>query len=317
MEKKKISIVNPCYNEEGNVYAMYQAVKEVMVKLPQYDYEHLFIDNYSKDNTAKYLEDIASNDSRVKVILNQKNFGPARSGAYGLFQATGDVVIMIASDFQDPPELIPEFLEKIEKGYKIVLGQKHKTKTSKLVNAVRSIYYKIINLFSDNDEIEHITGFGAYTKEVIDWFKWIDDPEPFFRNTITDLGYKPYLLQYEQQRRRSGKTSYNFFKYLDAALISLIATSKAPLRISTYVGIFTGLISLLIALFYLIMKLIYWQNFDVGMAPLIIGLFFIGSVQLVCTGILGEYIGAILTRVKKRPLVIEEKRINFDEVNDK
>lgn len=296
---------------------MYLAVKDTMDALPQYEYEHIFVDNCSSDRTAEILRKIAAGDPRVKVILNLRNFGPDRSGANALFRASGDAVISLATDFQDPPELIPEFLKRWESGEKIILGQRTATQEHRgVIYLCRKIYYKLIKAFSDNEEIERVTGFGLFDREVIEWFRWENDPEPFLRNAIPELGYRPYLIPYTQQKRRAGKSSYTFFKYLDTALISMISTTKVPLRLSTYAGILTGLFSFVVALVYLIMKLLYWDSFDAGLAPLVVGLFFIGAVQLIGIGILGEYVGSILTYVKKRPLVVEKERINFDGCRD-
>lgn len=309
---KKISIVTPCFNEEGNVFNMYASIKKVFNNLPQYEYEHIFIDNYSQDNTAEILRNIASQDNKVKVILNVRNFGPGRSGGYALLQATGDAVIGLACDFQEPPELIPEFIKKWEDGYKVVFGQKNKSEESGLMFFVRKVYYKIIKLFSERDELENVTGFGLYDKSVIDMMRWINDPNPYFRGTIAELGYEVGLVQYVQPKRAAGKSSYNLFRYIDTAITGMINSSKAPLRIATYFGFLLSLVSFIISLIYLILKLIYWNSFTLGMAPLVVGLFFLGSIQLISIGIVGEYVGAILTRVTRRPLIVEKQRINFD-----
>lgn len=312
---KKISVVTPCFNEEGNVYAMYRTVREVFEKLPMYEYEHIFIDNKSKDNTARIMKDIAAKDARVKVIINVRNFGPGRSGGYAVLQAMGDAVIGIACDFQDPPELIPRFLELWEKGYKVVLGQKNKSDESKAMFSIRKTYYRIIQVFSEIKQLENVTGFGLYDKCVVDQFRWINDPDPYFRGTVAELGYEVGLVKYIQPRRRSGVSTYNVFRYLDTAINGLVSTSKAPLRTAIYLGFTMSILSFIIAIAYLIVKFIYWNSFSLGLAPILIGIFFFGSVQMALIGILGEYIGAILLRVTKRPLVVEE-RINFGIQND-
>lgn len=313
MAKKMVSILNACYNEAENIPVMYKTITGIMEQLPQYDYEFLVADNCSTDNSAALLEALAAKDRRVKVILNQRNFGADRSGANLFYHASGDVVVALASDFQDPPEMIPLFLEKWEEGHKVVWGQREKTKSGFFQEGVRKLYYKIIKSMSEVQEIERCTGFGCYDREVVDWFKWIDDPDPFMRNTVTSLGYQPYLIPYEQKKRRAGKSSYNFFRYLDTALISMLATTKVPLRMVTYLGMVAAGVSILVGLVYLVLKLIYWNQFNAGIAPLAVGLFFLGAVQLICVGVVGEYVGAILTRVRRRPLVVARKKINFEQ----
>lgn len=310
--KKKISIVTSCFNEEENVEAMHEAIRGIMDKLSQYDYEHIFADNCSTDHTAELLEKIVAEDNHVKVIFNLKNYGPDCSGANLIFRTTGDAVIGVACDFQDPPEMIPLFLEKWEEGNKVVWGQRENINTGGITGACRQVYYRLIKLLSESEEIEGCTGYGVMDREVIEYLRWMDDPEPFFRNAVTALGYKPHLILYEQQKRRAGKSSYNFFLYLDTALTSLVATTKIPLRIATYLGVLTAMGSILISLTYLVLKLTHWNTFSAGSAPLVIGLFFLGSVQLICIGIVGEYVGAVLKRVRRRPLVVERKTANFE-----
>lgn len=310
---KKISLFTPCYNEEDNVLSLYHEVAGVMATLPQYDYEYVFIDNCSTDRTAEILQELAASDKRVKVILNVKNFGPARSGFHGFMQTDGDASICLACDFQDPPEMIPEFIKKWEAGYKVVWGQKIGSNESRLMYAVRSLYYKIIKLFSDIPQYEQITGFGLYDREVMDLIRAAEDPSPNLRNMVAEFGYDVGLITFRQPLRRAGKSSYNFFRYFTIAMTSLVNTSKVPLRMATFLGFFLAVICFLIGMFYLVLKLTRWYSFDIGMAPLVIGLFFLGAVQLVCIGIIGEYIGEILTRVTKRPMVVEKRRINFEE----
>lgn len=310
--KKLISIVSGCYNEEENLPLYYEAICKIMDSLPQYDFECLLADNCSTDDSARVLEEIACRDRRFKVIFNLKNYGPDRSGANLFFRASGDAIINLASDLQDPPELIPVFLEKWEAGNKIVWGQREKAEGSQLMEWVRKLYYRIICNISENQEVERANGFGLYDREVVDWIKKVGDPVPFIRNLVTDFGYTPCLVPYERRARKKGKSSYNFFRYVNDALAGMVATSRVPLRLATYLGFFTAAISFVLALIYLIAKLTNWYGFDAGIAPLIIGLFFLGSVQLICLGIVGEYISDILTRVKHRPLVIERKTLNFE-----
>lgn len=309
---KHISVMTPCYNEEGNIRNIYNAVKEQFDKMPQYTYEHIFIDNYSTDNSRKILRELATEDSNVKVILNARNFGPNRSGSYGMLQGTGDALICIVCDLQDPPEMIPTFLQKWEEGYKVVLGQKTKSKENPLMFQVRKIYYKIMEKLSETEHLTNVTGYGLFDKEVLDMIKWMDDPDPYIRGLVTQLGYKWCLVEYTQQERTSGKSSYNFNRYFDFAITGLTHVSKKPLRIVTLVGLIMSAISFAIAIIYLVFKLVHWYEFDMGTAPILIGVFLLGSVQLACLGVIGEYIGAILTKVTKRPMVVEEERINFD-----
>lgn len=309
---KHISVMTPCYNEEGNIRNIYNAVKEQFDKMPQYTYEHIFIDNYSTDNSRKILRELATEDSNVKVILNARNFGPNRSGSYGMLQGTGDALICIVCDLQDPPEMIPTFLQKWEEGYKVVLGQKTKSKENPLMFQVRKLYYKIMEKLSETEHLTNVTGYGLFDKEVLDMIKWMDDPDPYIRGLVTQLGYKWCLVEYTQQERTSGKSSYNFNRYFDFAITGLTHVSKKPLRIVTLAGLIMSAISFAIAIIYLVFKLVHWYEFDMGTAPILIGVFLLGSVQLACLGVIGEYIGAILTKVTKRPMVVEEERINFD-----
>lgn len=308
---KHISVMTPCYNEEGNIMNIYQAVKAQFDKLPQYTYEHIFIDNCSTDRSREILRALAQQDKNVKVILNARNFGPNRSGTYGMFQGTGEALICIVCDLQDPPDMIPVFLEKWEEGYKVVMGQKTKSKENPLMFQVRKLYYKIMSALSETEHLENVTGYGLFDKEVLDMIQWMDDPDPYIRGLVTQLGYKYCLVEYTQQQRTSGKSSYNFNKYFDFAITGLTHVSKKPLRIATLLGFAMSGISLVLAVGYLIMKLVHWYDFDMGTAPILIGMFLLGSIQLAFIGVIGEYIGAILTKVTKRPMVVEEERINF------
>lgn len=310
---KKVSLFTPCYNEEGNLLEMYNRVTKVMEELPQYEYEYVFIDNCSTDNTQNILREIAAKDSRVKVIFNIKNFGPSRSGSYGFFQTTGDVSICFACDFQDPPELIPKFLELWEDGNKIVWGKKDGSDESKIMYAIRCLYYKIIKGIAENEQYENVTGFGLYDKEVVQLLKKFSGPTPNFRNMISEFGYPIAFIEYHQPKRKSGHSSYNLFKYFNVALNDMVNTSKVPLRLATILGMIIALASFIIAIFYLIMKLIYWDSYNIGIAPLVIGMFFIGAVQIMFIGIVGEYVGEILSRLSKKPMVIERERLNFKE----
>lgn len=310
MKKKLISIITPCFNEADNIEELYTRIQYVMSRL-KYNYEHIFIDNASTDGTAKKLRELASRDKHVKVILNTRNFGHVRSPVYAILQANGDAIIAMASDLQDPPERIPEFLEKWEKGYPVVIGVKEKTEASFLFHFLRTLYYRILRSLSDVNLIENFTGFGLYDHTVVNVIREIDDPYPYFRGLVADLGFDVAKIVFTQPRRKRGISKNNFYTLYDLAMLGLTNYTKIPLRLATMLGFLSALISFLIGLVYLIYKLIFWYQFSLGSAPLVIGLFFLGSVQLLFLGIVGEYIGAIYTQVIHRPLVIEKERINF------
>lgn len=311
MKRKLISVMTPCYNEEANVEELHHQIAAVFETLPQYDWEHIYIDNASRDGTPAKLRQLAAADPRVKVILNNRNFGHIRSPFYGLLQAGGDAVVGLASDLQDPPSLIPAFIRKWEEGYKVALGQKITSSESPLFFALRSAYYRLVRRLADIELIEHVTGFGIFDREVVEQFRKINDPYPYGRGLISDLGYAVARIQYHQPMRKSGITSNNFYTLYDLAMLGITNHSKVPLRIATLLGFAMSLGSLLVAIGYFIYKLIFWSRFPVGQAPEVIGLFLFSSVQLFFTGVLGEYIGAIHTQVQHRPLVIEKERINF------
>lgn len=311
---KKISVLIPCYNEEENVGPMCDTVVNIMrQQLPGYDYELLFIENCSQDRTRQKLRELCKDNPKVKAIFNAKNFGQFNSPYYGLLQTTGDCVIPMCCDFQEPPELIPEFVKEWENGYRIVIGRKTSSKENKVMYLLRSIYYKLIKKFSSVEQIEHFTGFGLYDRSFIEVLRDLKDPTPFFRGIVAELGYKRKEIEYEQQNRRAGKSSNNFYRLYDAAMLSFTSYTKIGLRLSTFIGFGVAAVSFLIALIYLVYKLIYWQNFVVGTAPILIGMFFLGAVQLIFLGLIGEYILSINQRLMNRPLVIEEERINFEE----
>ena len=310
---KKVSILIPCYNEEENVVPMSEAIVELFTtQLPQYDYELLFIDNDSHDNTRPLLRQICAKNPKIKAIFNAKNFGQFNSPYYGILQTTGDCVISMVCDFQDPLELIPQYLQEWENGYKIVIGIKTSSKENKLVYFLRSIYYKLIKKFSNVEQIEHFTGSGLYDREFVEVLRNLKDPTPFLRGIVAELGYKRKEIPYEQPQRRAGKTHNNWYSLYDAAMLSFTSYTKIGLRLATFIGIFVGALSFIIAIVYLIMKLVFWDTFTAGMAPVIIGMFFLGSVQLFFLGFMGEYILSMNQRIMNRPLVIEEERINFD-----
>lgn len=315
---KKVSILIPCYNEEDNVIPMSEVIVNLFTtQLTQYDYELVFIDNDSKDTTRPKLRKICEKNPHIKAIFNAKNFGQFNSPYYGILQTTGDCTISMVCDFQDPIELIPRYLEEWEKGYKIVIGIKTSSKENKLVYGLRTLYYKIIKKFSDVEQIEHFTGSGLYDKEFVQVLRDLKDPTPFLRGIVAELGYKRKEIPYEQPKRRAGKTHNNFFTLYDAAMLSITSYTKVGLRACTFLGMICGTISALIGLIYLILKLLFWNRFAAGMAPILIGMFFLGSLQLFFIGFIGEYISSINRRVMNRPLVVEEERINFDKPEDK
>lgn len=311
---KKISIVVPTYNEEENVKPLAEAIEETIeTNLSQYDYEIIFIDNDSMDKTRAIIRKMASEDNKIKAIFNAKNFGQFNSPYYGLLQSTGDCTILICADFQDPIELIPQFVHEWESGYKIVIGQKTTSQENKFMYFLRSCYYMTIKKFSDVEQIEHFTGFGLYDKNFIDVLRNLKDPTPFLRGIVAELGYKKKEIPYEQKKRRAGKTSNNFFRLYDAAMLSFTSYTKIGLRLATFLGFGIAFISIIVAIVYLVLKLIYWDRFVAGAAPMVLGMFFLGAVQLIFLGLIGEYILSINQRVMNRPLVIEEERLNFEE----
>jgi polyisoprenyl-phosphate glycosyltransferase len=311
--RQLLTIVNPCYNEEGNVREMYQAIRELFAgPLARYDYEHIFIDNASRDKTASILRELAAKDSRVKVILNTRNFGHVRSPHHALLRSSGDAVIGLACDFQDPPSLIPEFVSRWEQGAKVVMAVKSGSDESFLFAGVRSFYYRLVARLSSIEIVKNATGFGLYDKAFIDVLRRIDDPYPYFRGLVSDIGYPVTTIPFHRPSRKRGFTKNNFYTLYDVAMLGITNHSKVPLRIATMAGFAMGTVSLLVAMGYLVAKLLFWYQFTVGIAPLIISLFFFSSVQLFFIGILGEYIGSIHTYVQKRPLVIESESINFD-----
>ena len=316
MKMKKISVLIPCYNEVDNVEPMSFAVTNVLKEaFPQYDYEILFIDNCSTDGTREKLEKICAQNKKIKAIFNVTNFGQFNSPFYGMCQTTGDCTISMCCDFQDPVELIPRFVEEWEKGHKIVSGIKTSSRENPILYFLRSMYYKLIKNMSSTQLIEHFTGFGLYDRTFINLLRELDDPIPFLRGIVAEYGhgFNRVEIEYEQAKRRAGKTHNNFYSLYDAAMLSITSYTKVGLRLATLLGFLSSGVSLLIAIIYLIMKLVNWNDFQAGNTPLILGVYVIGSVQLFFIGLLGEYILNINTRVINRPLVVEEKRINFDE----
>ncbi|RKJ03904.1 glycosyltransferase [bacterium D16-54] len=309
---KTISVLIPCYNEEENVEPIARAVTGILSKeLPQYDYELVFIDNDSQDNTRRILRRLCGENPRIKAIFNARNFGQFNSPYHGLLQVTGDCVIAMVADFQDPVELIPQYVKAWEEGYKIVIGIKTSSKENPVMYWLRSCYYKTIRKLSDVEQIEHFTGSGLYDRECIEVLRKLDDPTPFLRGIVAELGYKRKEIPYEQPKRRAGKTHNNFYRLYDAAMLSVTSYTKAGLRLATFVGAISCGLSLAVAFAYLVMKLIWWDRFPAGMVPMLLGMLFLGSVQIFFIGMVGEYVLSINQRLMKRPLVIEEERLNF------
>lgn len=309
---KKVSIVIPTWCEEGNVVPLTNALLAQLQELPQYEYEILFIDNASTDSTQEKIRALCVEHSCIKAIFNAKNFGGLNSPVYGLFQATGDCAILLCADFQDPIEMIPRFLEEWENGHPIVCGIKTTSRENKLMYGIRTFYYKILKKMSAVEQIEHFTGFALYDKTFLDFIKRLDDPTPFLRGIVAEYGCNRKDIPYEQQRRRAGKTSTNFYWLYDVAMLSFTSYTKIGLRIATFAGFLCSFASLVTALLYFVLKLLYWNDFPMGTAPILIGVFFFGSIQLFFIGLLGEYILSINKRVMHRPLVVERERLNFE-----
>lgn len=310
---KTISIVSACYDEEDNVEELVRRVREVMATLPSYAYEHIFIDNCSKDQTLVRLKAMAAGDRRIKIIVNSRNFGHIRSPYYGLLQAGGDAVICLVADLQDPPELIRDFIRKWEEGYKIVVGVKTGSDENPLMYRLRGVYYKAIRKLAAVEMLEQFTGFGLYDRAVMDILRSLREPYPYFRGLITDVGFDIHRIAYTQPERLHGRTKNDFYSLFDMAMLGFTNYTKIPLRLATLLGFLAAGISFLVGIGYLVAKLVFWNTFTAGMAPVLIGLCFIGSVQLFFLGIVGEYVGAIFTYVQNRPLVVEKERINFDD----
>ncbi len=309
----KISILIPCFNEEENVIPLSKAIiKEFEQSLNQYNYEIVFIDNDSQDTTREKLRALCAGNHKIKAIFNTKNFGQNNSPIYGMTQTTGDCTIVMCADFQDPVEMIPKFVHEWENGYKIVAGIKTTSKENKIMRFLRTCYYKTIRKLSDVEQIEHFTGFGLYDKNFIDILRNLKDPSPFFRGIVAELGYKRKDIPYEQQQRRLGKSKNNFYSLYDLAMLSFTSYTKVGLRICTLLGFLVAFVSVVIGLVYFTMKLVYWDTFNMGSAPMLVGVFILGGFQIFFMGFIGEYILAINARVMNRPLAIEEERINFD-----
>lgn len=310
---KTISIAIPCYNEEENVVALSEALAKLFdEQLPNYNYEFVFIDNASTDNTRVLLRQICQKNTKIKAIFNAKNFGQFRSSHYGMLQSTGDCTILLCCDFQDPIELIPKMVQEWENGYRIIVMQKTRSEENKIMRFLRTCYYKIIHKLSEVEQIEHFTGFGLYDRSFIKVLRDLNDPMPFLRGIVAELGYKIKIMPYTQKKRRAGKTHHNFFTLWDGAMLSITSYTKFGLRLATLLGSLIAFMNFIIATTYFIFKLMWWDDFIIGTAPIIIGMFFLGGVQLLFLGIMGEYVLSINQRLMNRPLVVEEERLNFE-----
>jgi len=309
---RTVSVVTPCYNEELNVLELYERVRALFVRLGKYQYEHIFIDNRSTDNTFAVLKHIADQDGNVKLIRNTRNFGHIRSPMHALLQARGDAVIVLMADLQDPPEVLGELIAEWEKDTPIVIAIKNQTQESGLMYWIRGAYYRLVRRVSDIETYEHFTGFGLYDRKVMDLIAAFRDPYPYFRGMIAEIGMPHAEIFYEQQARKKGKTKNNFFTLYDLAMLGITSLSKVPLRAVTFTGFAGAFLSFMVALAYLVYKLVFWRQFSVGVAPLVIGFFFFGSLQMLFMGVIGEYIGNIHTFVQARPHVFESDRINFE-----
>jgi glycosyltransferase involved in cell wall biosynthesis len=311
MESKLITVMTPCLNEETNVREVHRRLMEAATKLPEYRFEHLFIDNASTDRTVEILREMAVEDPTVKVIVNARNVGGARSGMHGLLNAKGDAVGALFADLQDPPELFIDMVHEWEKGFPIVAAIKNTSEENGLMYGIRTAYYRLVKRLTNVDVLEHFTGFGLYDRSVIEKLRnEFHDPHPFFRGMIAELGLPVAKVFYNQKRRERGITKNNFYTLYDFAMQGITNLSKVPLRLVIFFGFVSALLSFLVGIFYLAYKLIFWNRFSVGLAPVVLGLFFLGSVQLVALGIIGEYVGSIHTLVLNRPLVTEKERIN-------
>jgi glycosyltransferase involved in cell wall biosynthesis len=312
-ELPKITVLTPCYNEAENVRALYERVRAVFAPLRDCTYEHLFIDNASTDATVAILREIAAADRNVKVIVNTRNFGHVRSPYHALLQCRGDAVIGMAADLQDPPELIPAFLAKWREGYKVVLGIKEAAEETALMSAIRRAGYKVIDRLSEVKQVRNSTGFGLYDKAFVAVLRRLPDPYPYFRGIVAELGFRYATVPYTQPLRKRGVTKNNLYTLYDLGMQGIVNHSRIPLRVATILGFVSSVVTLMVAVVYFVMKMLFWYNLPIGVAPVIIGLFCVASVQLFFLGVLGEYVGSIYTQVRNRPLVVEQERINFDD----
>lgn len=309
-KRKLISIVTPCYNEEENIDELHQRIASVMATLP-YDYEHICIDNASTDSTVEKIRNIAARDKRVKLIVNARNFGHIKSPYYGILQSLGDACILIASDLQDPPEMIVEFIKKWEEGYKTVLAVKPESEESSIMFFLRKTYYKFITRISEVPLVKNATGAGLFDRAVVEILRNINDSYPYFRGLLCEIGFPIATVPFKQPRRQRGVTKNNFYTLYDIAMLGITNHSKVPLRLMAMGGFLLSILSLIAAFGFLVAKLVFWNYFQLGISPILIGMFFFGAIQMFFIGLLGEYIASIHTQVRNMPLVIEAERVNF------
>lgn len=314
MNKRLISVVTPSFNEVDNIKELCERIRASMFTLSdRFDYEHIIIDNASTDQTVALARQLAEVDHHIKIIVNTRNFGPVRSPYYGVVAAFGDAVVLIAADLQDPPELIEEYVKKWEEGFDVVLPTKPRSDESLLMQRIRKIYYKLLNSISDVPLENNATGAGLFDKKVVDALRGISDPYPYFRGLVCDLGFSRCTVDFVQPKRKRGVSKASIYGMFDQALLAMTKHSKLPLRLMTFLGLVLGFFTFIISILFFVLKLIYWNYFSMGVAPLLIGGFFVASIQFFFLGILGEYVGMILTHVRNMPLVIERERINFTE----
>lgn len=310
---KKITVLTPCFNEEDGINECYEQVKEVFQKkLQNYTYEHIFIDNCSNDSTVAIIKGICERDKAVKLIVNSRNFGLSRSPYYGKLQMTGDALIPVVADLQTPASVIPNLVEKWEEGFPIVLAIRVGMSESFFTRFFRNTFYKIINRLSNIEQYDHFIGFGLFDSKIIDIFRSFDEPSPYFRGMVSEVGFEKAFVEYIQPPRKHGKSRHSFFDLFELALLGLTTYSKFPLRAMIYVGFILSMAFSLMGFLYIAFKVMYWESFQLGMAPILIAIFFISSVQMLCFGLIGQYISLIFDKVQKRPLVIEKERVNFD-----
>ena len=309
---KTISVITPCFNEELNVRELYERVRAVIASLGNYRYEHIFIDNCSQDRTVTLLRAIAATDKRVKIIVNSRNFGPARSPFHAILQSKGDATIPMLADLQTPPALIPKMVRLWLQGAKVVVALKRRSDERMLWRFARDAYYKTMKSLSKIEQLPNFIGYGLYDRCVVDAMRALKEPEPYFRGLVMEVGFERATVEYDQPLRRHGRSSYNLFSLADYALVGLSSYSRAPLRLMTFLGFFVSTLSFFVGLVYLIFKLVFWNSLPIGVAPVLISIFFLGSIQLFALGVVGEYIGLLLNYARQFPLVIEKERINFD-----
>ena len=306
----KISVVTPTYNEFDNIGKIYDEIKNKFKEI-NCEYEHIIIDNNSSDGTIDKIKNLAKNDKNLKIIINSKNYGHIRSPFHGLLQSNGDATILMAADFQDPIDLISKYIDEWKKGNKIILGEKITSDENKIKFSLRKLFYNFLNYLSEFELTKNTTGSGIFDKSVIEKLRQLNDPYPYFRGLINEIGIEIKTIKFDQPQRKYGVTKNNFSTLYDIAMLGIVKHSRKPLRFMVLIGFLSSAISLMVALFYFIYKLLFWNSFSLGLAPIIIGIFIVSSIQITLLGLVGEYIGIILLHQRNLPLVIEKERINF------